>query len=771
MKKVLSLVLAFAMILGSFGFAFANQYPGVKDTEVYSEPVNVLSGLGVVGGFPDGTFKPDDSVTRAQMAVMLMNCLGIPVSGKAATGFTDVPASHWASGYIKYAASLGYIAGMGDGTFHPDDPVTYDQALTMIVASLGYTSEGLTGDWPGNFINAARGLGLLKICKTTGSSAASRADVCCFLYQALTQPIGRTNKDGEFVPSTPTDTMIDRLGAVPYDPGYGEGEPFVVTGDEATTVNLGEYLGAYITAYADEDNTIIAIKEVLSQFVEDTVENIEKTYSKTDGSVWTDSVTYFENGEEDGTDYVDDFYSDDFIKIAVSLKNNKTINEIYSIQAWYVTEDAFAEDDVQEDIADDHKLLGEAFAEDEDGEIDMNSFVLYGRDSLEDIAEGDVVYVYTGPDSGTIKKIEIGTETVEGKITKFNTNNYTFTIGGKAYGYGVAAAISVGDLVAAMNNKAEGTFYLDYAGDIYDFEEATAETTDAYGVALRTWSEQVEDTTEDIIEIYTAEGKAEKFTLDTSFPGAGILGLYTVDEDGVVTGFDTSNTYYDSNVDISKNGLFNGNKITSSTLVIEFKGDWSDTSTMKLSKNYAIGEAADLYGETVDEMVYLLSGTTVKVVMYTSVAAEESAELAFFVDYAGEITPNGAMFTVLNNGKVEDLEVKSTVSFSTFTPYSLTIKDDLVTAVTDQSSKIKDYLGVSNLDTEATSVSGNVFTSTDGANYDLANDIIVYVCDGDGEWSVGSKADLKAKKGTLDDMWFFETSGDGAFDIAFVIEL
>ena len=56
-------------------------------------------------------------------------------------------------------------------------------------------------------------------------------------------------------------------------------------------------------------------------------------------------------------------------------------------------------------------------------------------------------------------------------------------------------------------------------------------------------------------------------------------------------------------------------------------------------------------------------------------------------------------------------------------------------------------------------------------NYDLASDIIVYVCDAKGNWSVGSTSALKqAKPDLLDEMWFYETTGDGAWDIAFVIK-
>ena len=147
MKKVLSLVLAFAMILGSFGFVFASDFSDVKDTEYYSEPVNVLSGLGVIAGFPDGTFKPGDNVTRAQMATMITAALGIPVKGSGATGFSDVPASHWASGYIAYAVSVGFVAGYPDKTFKPENPVSYNEALTMIVASLGWHPGHLRYHW------------------------------------------------------------------------------------------------------------------------------------------------------------------------------------------------------------------------------------------------------------------------------------------------------------------------------------------------------------------------------------------------------------------------------------------------------------------------------------------------------------------------------------------------------------------------------------------------------------------------------------------------
>ena len=121
MKKVLSLVLALTLVLGSFGFAFAAPASDVKGTD-YEDAVIRLTALNVLTGYPDGTFKPDNTITRAEFAAAVMRELGLEASAqvsKGTTAFTDVPAEHWASGYVNLASKLGYINGMGDGTFAP----------------------------------------------------------------------------------------------------------------------------------------------------------------------------------------------------------------------------------------------------------------------------------------------------------------------------------------------------------------------------------------------------------------------------------------------------------------------------------------------------------------------------------------------------------------------------------------------------------------------------------------------------------------------------
>ena len=98
-KKVLSLVLALVMVLGTFGTAFAASFPDTVET-VYDEAVDRLSLLEILEGYPDGTFKPENQITRAEFAAVAVRAKGLESAAAAAkglaTGFTDVTPAHWA---------------------------------------------------------------------------------------------------------------------------------------------------------------------------------------------------------------------------------------------------------------------------------------------------------------------------------------------------------------------------------------------------------------------------------------------------------------------------------------------------------------------------------------------------------------------------------------------------------------------------------------------------------------------------------------------------
>jgi len=145
-----------------FSFSFASS--SLKDIEgtEYEAAVEALVKLGVVSGYENNTYQPERVVSRAEMAKLLVVAAGLEPAAEVATGatrFSDVPGSHWASGYINVAAEYGYIVGYPDGTFHPDTQVKYSEAVTMALRVLGYrTVVEAKGTWPTNYIAKAQDL-------------------------------------------------------------------------------------------------------------------------------------------------------------------------------------------------------------------------------------------------------------------------------------------------------------------------------------------------------------------------------------------------------------------------------------------------------------------------------------------------------------------------------------------------------------------------------------------------------------------------------------
>ena len=172
LKRALSLALAAIMLLGMMVVgASAVSYNDFSDrTEIVNkDAVSMLTTLGVIDGKPDGSYAPEEFVTREQMAKMIsviMNqgsdnndlFVGVP------SGLTDV-AGNWALGHINYCYSLGIIAGRGDGRFDPTANVTASEAAKMLLVAAGYnpSSEGFVGaDWSINVNAKASALGIFR---------------------------------------------------------------------------------------------------------------------------------------------------------------------------------------------------------------------------------------------------------------------------------------------------------------------------------------------------------------------------------------------------------------------------------------------------------------------------------------------------------------------------------------------------------------------------------------------------------------------------------
>ena len=188
LKKVLALVLAFACAFTMFaGAAFTDS----ADIKVKSEVVDTLTALGVVAGFEDGSFQPNGTVTRAQMAKMIY-VLRTGKSDASAynddkTSFTDI-GSHWARGYIKYCQSLGIIAGKSNTKFVPNEKVSAQEAAKMLLVTLGYDANkaGLVGtNWAAKTNALADENGLLEDVNTSFTGPCPRQYAAQLIYNAL----------------------------------------------------------------------------------------------------------------------------------------------------------------------------------------------------------------------------------------------------------------------------------------------------------------------------------------------------------------------------------------------------------------------------------------------------------------------------------------------------------------------------------------------------------------------------------------------------------
>ena len=198
-------------------------FTDAADIKVDSDVVDTLVSLGVVNGYDDGSFKPNGTVTRAEMAKMIY-VLRTGNSDASAynddkTSFTDI-GSHWARGYIKYCQSLGIIAGKSNTKFCPNDKVTAQEAAKMLLVTLGYdaTKAGLTGaNWASKTNALADENGLLEDVNTSFTAACPRQYAAQLIYNTIFAPTV-VLRDGEYTNMK----LVTGANFDTYNPTVGE---------------------------------------------------------------------------------------------------------------------------------------------------------------------------------------------------------------------------------------------------------------------------------------------------------------------------------------------------------------------------------------------------------------------------------------------------------------------------------------------------------------------------------------------------------------------
>lgn len=131
---------------------YTSSFSDIKAGKWYSNPIGYLEGFKIISGYQDGTFKPDKQLTRAEFASVISRFAKLDTTKK--TNFSDVSSNHWAKDYIDNAISHGWMGGYPDGTFKPNQPITRAEIVTVINKLINRTPDKAAID--GNSANATR---------------------------------------------------------------------------------------------------------------------------------------------------------------------------------------------------------------------------------------------------------------------------------------------------------------------------------------------------------------------------------------------------------------------------------------------------------------------------------------------------------------------------------------------------------------------------------------------------------------------------------------
>ena len=483
MKKFLSLVLALVMTM-SLVTVSAGAKDFTDDSKLnYEEAVDVMSALGVVGGYTDGSFNPSGTLTRGAAAKIICNLILGTTTADALTAdaapYKDVPVNHTFAPYIAYCAKEGIISGYADGTFRPANTLTGYAFMKMLLGALGLQAdkEGYTGaNWSisvakralSDNVDLADGLK----GDFNGVKAVTREEACLYALNTLkactfSYPNDSTIVVGNVSVSTSSKAVQAGAGHEYYrnvftklhltNPGTAFGAPsdkWVLNGKE-----IGNYPKTADKVY----NEKVKAKDIYADLNLSDAPTAANTHYFVDGVSTTpiainktNSTKYGAQGAETSV-----YYTASTNTVYVCVKN-MYLGKVASIDAATKTED--------------RKInitgVGAASA----------AIVALGADSFEteNFARKDyVVFTAASTDNGATYAVKsaVAAEKVTGEFTAYKGSD-NVTVGGTVYKIGAKAAhtgATYESSVGALKDIVD--LYLDANKNVLEID--TAEAADA----------------------------------------------------------------------------------------------------------------------------------------------------------------------------------------------------------------------------------------------------------------------------------------------------
>jgi hypothetical protein len=209
MRQLATLITAialFGMCVPSWAFSDTQQY--------WAQPaIDRVSSKAIIGGYPDGTFKPEGAITRAEFSAILMKAASLTPMASSQSPFQDVPTNHWAFPAINAAKSAGLVNGFPGGMFYPSRTISRTEAMVMLsaAAKLPMPSDAEADQILTGYQDAANVPGWAKKPVAASLKAGMLA---MFPNNSMVMPVQNASR-GEVAAMVDTATMIMAGGMMP----------------------------------------------------------------------------------------------------------------------------------------------------------------------------------------------------------------------------------------------------------------------------------------------------------------------------------------------------------------------------------------------------------------------------------------------------------------------------------------------------------------------------------------------------------------------------
>ncbi|MBW4462763.1 MAG: S-layer homology domain-containing protein [Nodosilinea sp. WJT8-NPBG4] len=263
LKSGTALMLALGLTVGAFTPVITaapvvaqtqtqTQFSDVSANYWAREFITSLAGRGVIAGFPDGTFRPDEPVTRAQYAAMVRQAFN-QSSVRTATNFVDVPANYWAAEAIREADMMGFLSGYPGNIFQPDQNIPRAQVLVSLANGLNYTASNQGSVSVYQDASSIPEYAVASLAAATErrlvvnypnvqvlrpNQTATRADVAAFIYQALASQNQVATVNSPYIVGQQVAAQNSLPTGTTMTTNYAESDKIVVLPDETAPLTL-----------------------------------------------------------------------------------------------------------------------------------------------------------------------------------------------------------------------------------------------------------------------------------------------------------------------------------------------------------------------------------------------------------------------------------------------------------------------------------------------------------------------------------------------------